>query len=68
MADTFALGDNTYRPMVDGPWAGDDARDVLELAIRWWEQELALIDEQVSRCKGNAQRQQSGQTKPPSTR
>lgn len=51
MADTFALGDNTYRPMVDGPWAGDDARDVLELAVSWWEQELALIDEQVSRRK-----------------
>lgn len=40
----FKIGENIYRPLMDGPWAGDDARDVLQEAIDWWERELDLID------------------------
>lgn len=38
------LDENIYRPMLDGPWEGDDARDVMESAIEWWEAELDAID------------------------
>ncbi|NTH46626.1 hypothetical protein G6K98_15970 [Agrobacterium rhizogenes] len=48
-ADVSELDENVYRPMVDGPWVGDDARDVLSLAIDWWEMELNLIDKVVSK-------------------
>lgn len=38
------LGENVYRPMADGPWAGDDAREVYGEAIQWWERQLARVD------------------------
>lgn len=43
------LDENIYRPMIDGPWEGDDARDVLNAAIEWWERELTSID---AECAG----------------
>ena len=42
--EVYELEDNLYRPMLAGPWEGDDARDVLQEAINWWEKELDLID------------------------
>ena len=45
----FQLEENIYRPLIDGPWAGDDARDVLQEAIKWWGQELSSIDDLVSK-------------------
>jgi hypothetical protein len=30
--------------MLDGPWEGDDARDVLRNAIDWWKAELDKLD------------------------
>lgn len=44
-ADVFELGENIYRPMIEGPWEGDDAREVLAEAIEWWDRQLHLIDE-----------------------
>ena len=38
------LEENIYRPMLAGPWEGDDARDVLREAIDWWSIELDKID------------------------
>jgi hypothetical protein len=32
-----------YAPMVDGPYGGEDCRDVLKLAINWWKRELKEI-------------------------
>lgn len=32
-----------YAPMVDGPYGGEDCRDVLKLAINWWRRELREI-------------------------
>ncbi|MBN9493787.1 hypothetical protein J0H33_10645 [bacterium] len=43
------LGGNLYRPIVDGVWEGEDARDVLQAAIDWWDRELAVIEDQVLR-------------------
>jgi hypothetical protein len=34
------IGENIYRPLLDGPWEGDDARDVLTEAIEWWHASL----------------------------
>jgi hypothetical protein len=47
LQDIFNLGENIYRPMLEGPWIGDDCRDVYKEAIEWWEQELDLIDREV---------------------
>lgn len=44
ISDVFELDENIYRPMLDGPWEGDDARDVLRDAIDWWKAELDKID------------------------
>jgi hypothetical protein len=43
-ADIIPIGDNIYRPLVDGIREGDDARDVLSEAIDWWEAELRAIE------------------------
>jgi hypothetical protein len=40
----FEFDENIYRPMLEGPWEGDDARDVLRDAIDWWKTELDKID------------------------
>jgi hypothetical protein len=47
LSQVFKLNENIYRPLLDGPWAGDDARDVLSEAISWWEDELDVIDREV---------------------
>ncbi len=44
MREIGEIGENIYRPMVDGPWEGDDARDVLTAALEWWDVELDAID------------------------
>lgn len=41
--EVFEIDENIYRPMMNGPWEGDDARDVLSEAITWWENELDLV-------------------------
>jgi hypothetical protein len=42
--EVFGLDENIYRPMLAGPWEGEDARDVLKEAIDWWKAELNKID------------------------
>jgi hypothetical protein len=44
----YPIGENIYRPILDGYREGDDARDVLADAIEWWEKELAAIEKVVS--------------------
>jgi hypothetical protein len=43
------IGENIYRPLLDGPWEGDDARDVLTEAIAWWDEQLTALDQEVAR-------------------
>ena len=38
------LADNLFCPLSDGRFAGEDCRDVLALAINWWQTQLGLID------------------------
>ncbi len=42
------IGENIYRPLLDGPWEGNDARDVLDAAIKWWQEQLDAIDAEVT--------------------
>ena len=53
------LPENIYRPMLDGPWEGDDARDVLAAAIEWWEAELSAIDRELQFVRANGQHRSS---------
>ncbi len=43
------IGENIYRPLLEGPWEGDDARDVLSEAIAWWDSELTAIEQEAER-------------------
>lgn len=36
----FVLTADLYWPMESGPYEGEDARDVLKMAVDWWESEL----------------------------
>ena len=40
----FVLGENLYRPLVDGFGMGEDARDVYDEALKWWDAELSHIE------------------------
>jgi hypothetical protein len=38
------LADNFFCPMTGGRFSGVDCRDVLDLAVNWWQKQLDLID------------------------
>jgi hypothetical protein len=38
------IGENLYRPMAEGLYEGEDGRTLIELAIDWWEEQLAEVD------------------------
>jgi hypothetical protein len=38
------LDQELFRPLTDGPWRGEDARDIYEMAICWWEVQLTVIE------------------------
>jgi hypothetical protein len=48
LREVLSLDENIYRPMVEGYFEGNDARDVLTEAIEWWESELNLIDADIA--------------------
>ncbi|WP_294993845.1 hypothetical protein [uncultured Stenotrophomonas sp.] len=50
--DTFDIGENIYRPLLSGPWEGDDCRDVLDEAIEWWGRELDSLDVDINKIDG----------------
>lgn len=39
-----SLGDNLFRPLIEGFRMGEDARDVYDDALRWWDVELSHIE------------------------
>jgi hypothetical protein len=43
-----ALSDNLFCPLSGGAFVGEDARDVLAVAIRWWQTQLSEIDDAVA--------------------
>ena len=42
--DVSTLSDNIYCPIAEGPFAGEDIRDVLADAVEWWDTQLKLIE------------------------
>lgn len=42
------LSDNLFCPLSSGRFAGEDCRDVLELAHQWWNAQLTQIDRLVA--------------------
>jgi hypothetical protein len=42
------IGENIYRPILDGYSEGDDARDVYREALDWWGNELTMIERSLS--------------------
>jgi hypothetical protein len=53
LSGVFPIGDNIYRPLLDGFREGDDARDVLSDAIDWWESELSGIERALEGKRAN---------------
>ena len=43
----FTIDNCIYMPFQEGEYAGEDCRDVLAEAIRWWEKYIDEIDSQV---------------------
>ncbi len=41
------IGENIYRPILDGYREGGDARDVYQDALDWWESQLSDIESEV---------------------
>lgn len=46
-----AIPEGVYIPMVDGPFDGEDCRDVIRQAIDWWKQQLQKIENMASLCR-----------------
>jgi len=42
------IEENIYRPVLDGHSEGDDARDVYQEALDWWDAELTAIERALS--------------------
>jgi len=40
----LALGENLFRPLVNGFGMGEDARDIYGEALQWWDAELSHIE------------------------
>jgi hypothetical protein len=44
----FRLEGNLFCPLIDGAFAGEDGRDVVERAISWWEKQLVSLEDRLS--------------------
>lgn len=42
----IGFGLNLLRPLTDGPYAGEDIRDVIRQAIAWWQTRLDELDKE----------------------
>ena len=42
------IGENIYRPMLDGYSEGNDARDVYREALDWWESQISTIEREMA--------------------
>ncbi len=53
---TDMFPDNIYRPVLEGSYEGDDARDVYTVALDWWVEQLRSVDMKVKRLKRASQK------------
>ena len=49
--DVVPLGENIYRPLLDGYGDGEDARDVYKEAIDWWDHQLSTIEARYAKAQ-----------------
>jgi hypothetical protein len=49
--EVYSIGENIYKPMLEGFREGDDARDVLAETLEWWSRELDAIDATVGQLR-----------------
>lgn len=42
-AEVFTLDEGLFNPLLNGPFAGEDGRDIARDAISWWEDQLSII-------------------------
>jgi len=42
------IEENLFRPMDDGPYAGQDGRDLIDDALEWWRVQLDEIDRRAA--------------------
>ena len=45
--EIFNLDENLYCPLAKGKFASEDCRDVLEEAIKWWENQFKIIEDEI---------------------
>ena len=43
----FTLGENLFRPLMEGFGKGEDARDIYSEALQWWNTELTRIETEL---------------------
>lgn len=48
-AELFVLDEALFKPLLDGPYAGEDARDVAQEALEWWERQLTEVEALVAK-------------------
>ena len=46
--EVFELKENLFCPLGEGPYAGEDCRDVLAEAIAWWDSQLSTIEQNAT--------------------
>jgi len=49
----FSVDLDLYSPLSDGPFAGEDCRDILRDAAAWWDTELEKIEKSAKQIKRN---------------
>jgi hypothetical protein len=49
------MDENMFKPMVEGYGEGDDARDIYEEALNWWERELSAIEAEAKTTYDDAE-------------
>jgi hypothetical protein len=42
------LDENLYRPMEEGPFAGEDGRDLIDEALSWWHRQLDEVERRAA--------------------
>lgn len=48
VVELFDLAEgNLFRPLEGGPYAGEDGRDIIDDALRWWQEQLDSIDREL---------------------
>jgi hypothetical protein len=51
--EVVPIGENIYRPIIEGYGESNDARDVYREALDWWKTELTAIEHALSRSLGS---------------